>query len=279
MRAVKLHPASILLGLVPGLALGAFAGWERAMPEPVVTATAAVDAAPSAATPPTGDEPQAIYPGWPRASYAQNGEDLIALSIFAALKIDKPSYIDIGAYHPVVSNNTYLLYQSGGRGVLVEPNPSLTRLLRSLRPGDRVLPYGVGLGEDTTADYYVFNGAGQENTFSKDQADALVKEMGPSVLKAVVKMPLRNINHILDEEFPSGGPDFFSIDIEGMDLDVLKTLDWKRHRPKVFCVETTAASVEHAGAQITALLDQQGYDVRGGNLVNTFFVDRKLLPR
>ena len=56
-------------------------------------------------------------------SYSQQGEDLIILDIFRHLRLKRPSYLDIGAWEPVKSNNTYLFYRLGSRGVLVEPNP------------------------------------------------------------------------------------------------------------------------------------------------------------
>src|SRR4051794_18414209 len=67
---------------------------------------------------------QAGLPNGPRLSFAQQGEDLVVDSLFGALKVAKPTYLDIGAYEPIRSNNTYLFYRQGGRGVLVEPNLS-----------------------------------------------------------------------------------------------------------------------------------------------------------
>jgi FkbM family methyltransferase len=254
----------LLLGVLLGGAVGAFAGWERAKPE---------------LSPGASNIPAPSDDHWPRISYAQQGEDILVRGIFDTLHVAQPTYIDIGAYHPFVNSNTFLLYRGGSRGVLVEPNPAFTQVLREGRPGDRVLPIGIGVHEDGAADYYVLAGHGEDNTFSKEQADLMVKQHGPSALKAILKMPLRTVNHVLDEQFPGGGPDFFSIDIEGLDLDVLKTLDFTRHRPKVFCVETTAEGRGRPADGITTLLGEHGYVKVGGNLINSIFVDEKLLPR
>ena len=51
-----------------------------------------------------------------RASYAEQGEDLILAKMVERLRIERPTFIDIGAYHPVDANNTYLLYERGIRG-------------------------------------------------------------------------------------------------------------------------------------------------------------------
>ena len=91
--------------------------------------------------------------------------------------------------------------------------------------------------DETEADFYVFDEHSQLNTFSKEWADKYIAEYGPAILKEVVKMPLVNINRVLEEHFQAG-PHIFSIDVEGLDYDILKTLDFERFRPSLFCVET-----------------------------------------
>lgn len=171
-------------------------------------------------------------------SFARQGEDVIIKSIFENhLKIAKPSFIDIGAYHPAYSNNTFRMYLDGSRGVLVEPNPAYTELLKAGRPEDKVLNIGIGITDEKEADFYVFDQHSQLNTFSKERADEHISKYGPAVLKEVIKIPLVNINSVLEQYF-EGAPDIFSIDVEGLDLAILETLDFSRFRPALFCVET-----------------------------------------
>ena len=84
---------------------------------------------------------------------------------------------------------------------LVEPNPAYTELLKSVRKGDTVLNIGIGVTNETEADYYVFDKNSQLNTFSKERVDAYIEKYGPGILKEVVKMPLVNINQVLEEHF------------------------------------------------------------------------------
>ena len=210
-------------------------------------------------------------------SFAQQGEDLIINSIFQNhLKINKPSFIDIGAYHPIYSNNTYLLYLQGSRGVLVEPNPAYTELLKSVRKEDTVLNIGIGITNDTEADYYVFDKNSQLNTFSKERVDEYIKKYGPDILKEVVKMPLVNINQVLEEHF-TDTPNIFSIDVEGLDLDILKTLDFERYRPNLFCVETSVYGTFHVDDEITNFMETKGYTMRANTFTNSIYVDKQLL--
>src|SRR5258705_13393386 len=82
-------------------------------------------------------------------SYAQFGEDLIIGHLFYNLGITKPTYLDIGANEARFISNTYLFYQRGSHGVLVEPNPYLYKKLKAARRRDIVINAGIGLNEIT----------------------------------------------------------------------------------------------------------------------------------
>jgi FkbM family methyltransferase len=214
-----------------------------------------------------------------QTSFAQQGEDLIVETICKYLKIDEPTYIDIGAAEPVRNNNTFLFYQKGARGVLVEPNPSLVPKLRSTRPGDTVLGIGIGITDQEEADYYMIGGPGgfALNTFSREMAESYATKTGNyHYIEKVIKVPLVNINKVLAEHF-DGAPDFFSIDVEGLDFDILKTLDFRRYRPQVFCVETLIYGSLQVEKAIVEFMQSKDYVPRGDTFVNTIFVDRHRL--
>ena len=220
---------------------------------------------------------------WPRhpenatLSYAQSGEDVTVAMIFEFLQVTKPTYLDVGAYLPIFSNNTYLFYQKGSRGVLVEPNVDLIPELRAKRPGDTVLNVGIGLTSQSAAEYYCM-GLPQWNTFDKGEAEARVaKTDGRVKIERVVKVPLVPINRIMADHFPKSGPDFLSIDIESLDLAVLRTLDFDRFRPKVICTETLIALSIVMEPETTKFLESKGYEPRGMTFANTIYVDRSLL--
>jgi Methyltransferase FkbM domain len=91
------------------------------------------------------------------------------------------------------------------------------------------------------------------------------------------KIKLININKVLAKHFPPGGPDFLSVDTEGLDLDILRSLDFSRFRPKVVCAETAEATDGTVDQEILALMATHDYSVRGGSFINTVFVDNKRL--
>lgn len=210
-------------------------------------------------------------------SYAQQGEDLVLRAVFEHLGISRPRYLDIGAFHPSIGSNTFLFYVLGSRGVLVEPNPPMAELLRRARPKDVVLDVGVSVDGSTSADYYVLRDRPQLNTFSREQADRYVAEAGPGTIESVVKLPLRSVNEILAEHFADAPPDLVSIDVEGLDLPLLQTLDLTRFRPAVFCVETLVYGTSLQREPTLELLRGHGYAARAGTFVNTIFVDERRL--
>jgi FkbM family methyltransferase len=213
-----------------------------------------------------------------RMTFAQQGEDIVLFHVIRdLLRLERATYIDVGAYDPVLSSNTYLLWATGHRGVLVEPNPVMAKKLRDYRPGDVVVEAGIGVTDQTEADYYEIRDNAPLNTFSAETAKALQQRMGPDIVERVRKMPLININRLISEQLAGRTPDLVSTDIEGMDYDVIKSLDLSRFRPGAICAETVVAWKPGEDSYITAYLTAQDYVVRGGSTINTVYVDARRL--
>jgi FkbM family methyltransferase len=229
---------------------------------------------------PTSDPPppQVIEKPLPvgtKLSYAQYGEDLVVNSLFYSIKLEKPTYLDIGAYEPIDSNNTYFFYEKGSRGVVVEPTPKYVEKLKAFRPGDTVLGVGVGVTDATEMNFYIMTEP-QQNTFDKAHAEKFVREKGYKI-EQVLKIPLVNINRIMAEHFGGKAPDYLSIDVEGMEFEITKTIDFTRFRPKVICVETLIAARLAHNPEITKFMEKHGYEVRGMTYPNTIYMDKALL--
>jgi FkbM family methyltransferase len=254
---------SFLAGAVVGATAGALAG--RAGARRV------------AAPPPPPPAPPPQLPAEGRLSYAQQGEDIVAYHLLRdVLRLTAPTYLDIGAADPVLGSNTYLLYCTGGRGVLVEPNPSYVEQLRRRRPNDTVVAAGVGVGKEREADYYVIRGQPPLNTFSPEAVASYRRQFGPDAVERVLRMPLLPVNEVIATHL-GRAPDLLSIDIEGMDLAVLRTLDFERLRPGVIVAETAQRAPPGVNMELVRFLQAKRYVVRGGSAINTAFVDLKRL--
>ena len=216
--------------------------------------------------------PQTI-PEFGRLTFAQQGEDIVLYhALHDLLKLDRPTYMDVGAAHPVRSNNTYLLYATGSTGVLVEPNPLYVEMLRRQRPNDVVVAAGIGVTDAVAADYYEIEGNPLLNTFSPEQVAQLQQGKTENVVARVSKMPLININRAIADNL-GRAPDLLSTDIEGLDGAIIRTLDLTRFRPGVICCEGVGIYKNGNQSEIARYLTLQGYILRGGSMVNSVFVD------
>ena len=191
------------------------------------------------------------------------------------LRFHPITYLDLGAHHPIAGNNTYLFYEKGYRGVLVEPNPALWEVLAATRPGDSLLRAGIGAGGQSEADYYVISGDGGLNTFSKDMAQSYAASTkGRYSIEKVLRLPLLDINEVMLKQW-DGPPHILSIDTEGYELPILQSLDFGRLRPNVVCVDTLEFGTRRLRGEALELMAAKGYDLRGATFVNTIFVDRR----
>jgi hypothetical protein len=211
-----------------------------------------------------------------KQTYAQCGEDQVVYFILDRLNVRKRDYIDVGAWAPTLNNNTYLFYTLGFRGLLIEPNVGQCKKLREVRPEDRVIEAGIGVTSVREADYYVMTESSW-NTFSREEAErqAAVSN-GTVVIKEVIKMPLLDINQVMDEHFKRA-PAFLSVDTQGLELAILKSIDYGRFRPEVICAETLVTGTNKVIPETAAFMETQGYVVRGMTFVNTIFVDSQII--
>ena len=192
----------------------------------------------------------AMYPHF-KKSYSQCGEDLLIQYIFNLRGIQKPSYIDIGANDPFFLSNTAMFYETGCRGINIEANAGLAEKFNSQRPGDINLNIGID-SKEGELDFYIM----QDNTlstFSKEECDSMVAQ--GKLLGEIKKIKLTTIDAVLEKHFNNRFPDFMSIDVEGMDFQILRSIDYTKSSPKIICVEAAEYSPIGAGARRNELID------------------------
>lgn len=206
-------------------------------------------------------------------TYAQHGDDLILLNIFDSIGVERPSYLDIGAHHPFDISNTALLYARGSRGVNVEANPNLIGDFFIHRPEDITLNCGVAeaSGEMT---FYMIDARSGRNSFSKEAVDEFVRIHPGFAICEQRKIRVLTVNEIINQYCNGVFPDLLSIDVEGMEEQILKGIEFERWAPKIICAETC----ESLGRDDTALvgfLKSVGYFRLLKNRGNSFFLQNQ----
>ncbi len=74
----------------------------------------------------------------------------------------------------------------------------------------------------------------------------------------------RRLSEVLDEFLPKDQTiDFLSIDVEGLDLEVLQSNDWKKYRPTYVLVELLEEQMKDPlKSKILQFMDSHGYEMR-----------------
>jgi FkbM family methyltransferase len=171
-------------------------------------------------------------------SYSQEGEDMILRRLFEGF--DKGFYVDIGAHHPKRFSNTYFFYKRGWSGINVDAAPASMKLFRKIRPRDINLEVAVGEGEETRR-MFIFDEPAFNSLDENISQERAVRGRGIRKEVKVIVKPLRDI--LLDYAPKDTKINFLSIDVEGLDLEVLRSNDWDMFRPQYVCVESVGKTI------------------------------------
>lgn len=187
-----------------------------------------------------------------RGSFAQHGEDRLILDLVGT----EGTYLDIGASHPFLLSNTYLLYQKGWRGVTVEPIRGLWQMHRRWRPDDVAINAGVGTG--TSFPFYELY-PDVLSTSSPDIAASITRE-GHGIVIGEYEVPVVSGAQIMRDHFQDRELTLLSIDVEGAEHDVLRSFDFAAAKPRYVLFENRDFFGGTSSAALAAqLLDDLGY--------------------
>src|SRR3989339_539177 len=156
-------------------------------------------------------------------SKSQYGQDIYVLR---CLKFKENGYfIDVGAYDGQLFSNTYFMEKFlNWRGICIEPNPASFSRLKKIRLST-CLNYAVSDFEGTMQlpkTYEFRNDAYGTHLITDDEK---------------VEVPVKTLTQILDENICPTEIDYLSIDTDGFDLNVLKSIDFNKYKIKYISIE------------------------------------------
>lgn len=170
---------------------------------------------------------------WARRSYSQEGEDLVLSRLLDDVAIG--FYVEVGSHHPFRYSNTYLFYRRGWKGICIDPLPNSKALFYKWRPRDLALEFGVS-ATSSNMKYYLFNEPAL-NTFDPLLAKERDGLRNYKIMEAI-DVPTLPLSSILDAHLSANQIiDFLSVDVEGLDLQVLQSNDWHKYRPRFVVAE------------------------------------------
>ena len=203
-------------------------------------------------------------------SYSQEGEDMVLKRIFDNQK--DGFYVDVGAHHPKRFSNTYNFYLKGWKGINIDAMPKSMDLFNKIRPRDINLEFGVGQKEEVM-NYYIFNEPAL-NSFSKELSETRDKAHDAYFIKDIIKVEVKPLEKILDINLINNEIDFLNVDVEGLDLDVLKSNDWSKYRPKFVLVEILESSLHNLDHDpIFQIMKENNYVIFSKQVNTVFFKD------
>lgn len=157
-------------------------------------------------------------------SYAQEGEDIFIINAFRSLGISHPSYIDLGANHPIKESNTALLHSMGCMGITVEANANLHSKLMQHRPEALNICCGVG-AERGIMKYYMIDQLSGRNGFNLDKINPFLQEYPSFSIQKTLDLEIKTLQDIIDMN-DGIMPQYMSIDIEGMEREVIEAYNF-----------------------------------------------------
>ncbi len=163
-------------------------------------------------------------------SYSMEEEDLFIADL--TKDISNGFYVDVGCYHPLHLNNTYLLYKRKWNGINIDISEFSIKLFNFIRPDDININIAVTNKEEELQFYYQKK-LSQLSTIKKDLSNERMQ--GKIKQKKIQSLKLNTI--LNKSKYKNKKIDFLNIDIEGADLEALQSIDFKIYQPKIICVE------------------------------------------
>lgn len=161
-------------------------------------------------------------------SYSQCGEDMVLRYLLSHIK-KSGFYVDVGCHHPRRGSNTYHFYKNKGwNGILIDLEPTKIYACKLLRWRDKCILAAV-------------NDAPKLVTIYSPKEFSVLATINPeattSNFKAIGTITSRTLTEILDSSLAPSNFELLSIDVEGVDLQVLKGLDFNKYKPEFICIE------------------------------------------
>jgi len=205
---------------------------------------------------------------------SQFGEDKKIIKLFKEKKYG--TYLDLGCFHPIRQNNTYLFHKLGWKGINIDLNPLSIELFNIARPDDINLCMAIS-DKKGTKDLFFDNELSSLNTINKNHTLFLKKAFNKINFKKK-KIKTNTLNNIL-KKYKINKIDFMNIDIEGNELEVLKKIDFKKIYIKVICIEIVnyefySNNIKINKKKIFQILKKNNYNLRFKTFVNYIFVKK-----
>lgn len=152
-------------------------------------------------------------------------------------------FIEVGANNGFLESNTYYLERfRNWKGILIEPIPHLYQECVNERPLAKVFNCALVSPDYPDSEIEMMyghtmslvKGAFNDENVESERVAIAGRKLG--FTPYTIKVPARTLTSILDEANVQK-IDFFSLDVEGFELNALQGLDFEKYRPEFMLIE------------------------------------------
>ena len=191
-----------------------------------------------------------------RTYWSQFGEDAVLMELVPR-KLRDGVYVDVGAYHPRKLSNTYAFHRRGWRGVNIDMDPLKVRAFDLARPRDHNVCAAVSDRQETVT-AYSYSRFGVGSTI-----DPAVAAGTRDSVFGTRTVTTRTLDEILGASpFAGRRIDLLSIDVEGKDFEVLRSLSLPLYRPQAVVIESLHATSLESIARLDLYRHLAGHGYR-----------------
>jgi len=183
-----------------------------------------------------------------------------AFAAFIVGDLYEKTFLEFGATDGISLSNSFMLESNfGWNGVLAEPSPQWHEKLTNNRPKTRIIKECIWKTSGEKLDFFVsevgvlstlVDFKNSDHSSMPDNTEARIKN------GEVVEVETISINEVMKSYFNGHSPSYVSIDTEGSEFEILKSLDFDKYRPIVFSIEHNFTNLQN---KIDKLMVSKGY--------------------
>ena len=169
----------------------------------------------------------------------------------------KGTFVELGAFTGIAESNSRFFDEClEWDGLLIEANPSMKQNIVNNRPHAHKIFFAPTCGTEGTNETVQFHSNSFSNAGQKISTKAYT-----GVEKYLVDVPCGPLSPVL-ETLLTGHVNFFSLDVEGAEAMVLRTIDWSKVRVDIMIAESNnehCKDVCESRSQVREIIKKAGY--------------------
>lgn len=173
-------------------------------------------------------------------------QDIFA-SFIIGHKFEK-TFLEFGATNGFDLSNSYFLEKNlSWKGMLSEPSPQWHEALIKNRKKNNIITKCIWSQSDKKLEFFMSD-SGVYSTI-KDFVESDKNSMPENTFERkkggkIISVETISLNDVIKEYFNNIAPSYISIDTEGSEFEILKSLNFKKFRPIVFTIEHNFTNFE-----------------------------------